>query len=40
MLRTIHFDDEPERWGEKVGDGVAENDLTSERDAELRAGEF
>ena len=39
MMRAIHFDDEPEGWGEEVGDGVAEDDLAAEGDAELRAGE-
>jgi hypothetical protein len=30
MVRAVHFDDEPEGWGEEVGDGVAENDLAAE----------
>jgi hypothetical protein len=37
MMGAVHFDDEPERWGEEVGDGVAEKDLATECDAELRA---
>ena len=37
MVRAVHLDDEPEGWGEEVGDGVAEDDLAAKRDAEFRA---
>ena len=39
MVRAVHFDDEPEGWREEVDDGVAEDNLPAEGDAELRAGE-
>jgi len=40
MVRAIHFDDEPERRCEEIRDGVAEDDLAAEGDAEFVGGEF
>jgi hypothetical protein len=34
MVPAINFDDEPQGRGEEVGDGVAEDDLAAEWDAE------
>jgi hypothetical protein len=39
MVRAVHFEDEPNRPSEKVGDGVAEDDPAAEWDAKLVAGE-
>ncbi len=40
MLRAVHFHDEPERWREEVSDVVAEDELATEGNAKLRAGEL
>ncbi len=37
VIRPINLDDEPAGWSEKVDDVLAQHDLPSERDSELRA---